>query len=136
MSENRIPTHTAVFMLGTALFYDAVQFLLGLMFIGLVLNWGITAIAWFHFYLWCKLRGVSFISPKGAKRGLLLGGAGLAEMIPGFNMLPMWTVTVAIIILSTQKEDRKTNALRKKEKEEASRMRVSPGSTRGERVVL
>lgn len=59
--------------------------------IGAIINWIISAVAFCTFYLWFKLKGIKFNSPK---KMLALPGGFLIEMIPYLNMLPGWTMAV------------------------------------------
>ncbi|MDO8510421.1 MAG: hypothetical protein Q7S15_02245 [bacterium] len=103
---------TAAFMVGTALVYDGVQFLLT--FIP-VLGWLISSIiglwAWMHFFTWFKIRGVSFGS---SKRTLTMGGSLVAEVLPILNALPAWTFAVVMILISVKGERLLKHALPKK----------------------
>lgn len=108
---------TAVLMITLALFYDLVQFLtegfFGLLAgtailaplatIGPVVAFLITVWAWLSFYVWFKMKGVSFGS---AKRASAMVGGALIEMLPVINMLPAWTLSVATIIITTRAEEK------------------------------
>lgn len=88
-------------MIGVAVIYDAIQGFLTFILIGFLVNWIITIWAWLTFYFWFKTKGVSFLGSKA----LVLNGGGLAEFIPGFNSLPVWTAAVVALVIMTRAED-------------------------------
>ncbi len=96
-SKFKISKTTIILMIIVALFFDLIQFILSLMVIGFVVNWSISVFAWLTFFLWFKIKGVSFANPKRA--GSLLGGF-LIELIPLVDMLPAWTGAIILVILS------------------------------------
>jgi hypothetical protein len=83
---------TVVFMIVVALFFDALQALLMLVGIG----WFVPIISYPTFWLWFRFRGLNFFS---LKRASVLGIGALIELIPGLNILPAFTLTVARIAL-------------------------------------
>jgi len=102
-NKQRIPTHTAFLMIGTALFFDCFQVLLlvagGL---GLVLNRLVSLYAILTFGFWFKLRGVGLLQQKKFATGFI---TLLSEMIPGLCVLPGWTISTLLIILMVKSED-------------------------------
>lgn len=93
-------------MIGVALLVDAAQALATLLLIGVVLNTVIGIIAWLIFFVWFKMKGVSFGFPtRGGKGGLvrnplmLIAGAGAVEFIPFINNLPAWALAVGIAVV-------------------------------------
>ncbi len=102
-SHQRIDNITAIFMIVTALLYDAAQAFLDLILIGLVVNWILDIWAWLTFFIWFKLRGVSFTNPK---RAISFNGGFIAELIPAINALPIWTAVVIILVITVKTEDK------------------------------
>lgn len=99
--KQKIPSSTAILMIGLALFFDGLQFFLNLIpFVGNALSSiFVVPFAWLSFYVWFKIRGVDFVSPK---RSLTLFGAGFLELIPILNVLPAWTLAVVALIITTR----------------------------------
>lgn len=97
-------------MIAVALFYDMAQAGLDVLhlipFIGNAFAIMGTMIidlwAFLTFYVWFKIHGVSFASPK---RGLTMAGAVIIELIPVVNALPAWTAAVVILFLTTRGEE-------------------------------
>lgn len=96
--EKGLSVTTVWLMIGTALFFDALQALLTPIGIGLL----VPVISYPTFWLWFKLKGLSFFS---LKRAPVLGFGALIELIPGFSMLPAFTFTVARIALTNKLQD-------------------------------
>ena len=67
--------------------------------IALLGAWFLTFGAWLGFYIYFKIKGVSFST---AKRILSFNGGALVESIPLLNALPAWTLAVTIVVLSTR----------------------------------
>ena len=99
--ERKIEKHIWVFMLAIAVFIDLVQILADLLVVGVVVNTILDIFVWLTFYVWFKIYGVNFIS---IRRGLPFVGAGLAELIPALNVLPAWTVAIAIMWITTKSQ--------------------------------
>ena len=93
--EAGLKSTTVVLMIIVAIFFDALQFLLGFIYMG----WLAGIFAGLTFYLWFKIHGISFMKPK---RFLAFGGASLIEMIPipFLADLPAWTAAVSYLALS------------------------------------
>lgn len=87
----QLESSTIWLMIGVALFYDAAQALLDLVGIG----WLLVPVAYFHFWLWFKLHGISFFS---AKRGATIGVGAALEVVTA-GIMPAMTFTVAKIAL-------------------------------------
>jgi len=102
-SKQRIDNITAIFMIVVALCYDGVQVFLEWIVIGVAVNWILDIWAWLTFYVWFKMKNVSFANPK---RALSLNGGFLLEFIPGLDELPCWTGAVIIMVLSVIAEDK------------------------------
>jgi hypothetical protein len=78
--EKGLKSHTVVLMIVTALFFDALQALLTLIFMG----WLVGFFAALTFWLWFKVHGISFMNPK---KLMVFGGAALIEVIPVLSAL-------------------------------------------------
>jgi glycopeptide antibiotics resistance protein len=86
---------TIVLMICVAIFFDVLQALLTFIFMG----WVVGIFAFLTFYLWFKLRGLSFMKPK---RLLTFGGASLIEIIPFLSALPAWTAAIIVLALDSK----------------------------------
>lgn len=87
---------TIALMISVALFYDALQWLLGWIFMG----WLASIFAGLTFYTWFKIRGMSFVKPK---RFLTFGGSFLIELIPVVgDILPTWTASITYLALDSK----------------------------------
>ncbi|OHA91589.1 MAG: hypothetical protein A2758_00565 [Candidatus Zambryskibacteria bacterium RIFCSPHIGHO2_01_FULL_49_18] len=93
--EKGLKNHTIALMICTALFFDVLQWLLAFIF----MDWLAGFFAFLTFFLWFKTHGISFMRPK---RILVMGGAGLIEIIPWLAALPAWTAAVTILALDTK----------------------------------
>ena len=103
-------------MIAVAIFFDILQIILLLLFIGLFVNWIITAVAGIVFYLWFRLSDVSFFDGRSTK--LLASGGGLLfELFPGFNGIPTMTISVILTILIVKKEDARYNIMKRETSE-------------------
>lgn len=84
-------------MISTALFFDALQASVQLVWIlGQILAGLVAIYAFLTFWLWFRLYGIKFSTPK---RSAVMGGGFIIELIPILNVLPAWTLAVTIIIL-------------------------------------
>jgi hypothetical protein len=117
----RITSGDAGILISVAVFFDTIQALLNLIpIIGTAIAWIMSIIAWLTFYIWFKIKGVSFQNEKYYKK-LLLGG--LIEGLPIINFLPSWTITVIRLIRESRKEDsanKKKDAAKASNKEKAA----------------
>lgn len=94
--KERIKTWMAACMVIVALCVDGLQWLL--FFIGPIISIG----AYFAFWIWFKILGVSFVgSPK--KFGTM-GVTALTETVFGF--LPVFTLGILAVVLMTMAEDK------------------------------
>ena len=95
--EKGVKTHTIVFMVVVAVFFDVLQFLLGFVYMG----WVVGIFAGLTFYVWFKIHGISFMKPK---RLLAFGGASIIEIIPIplLASLPAWTAAVLYLAISNK----------------------------------
>lgn len=91
-------------MVGVSLLFDGAQALLGLLYIGIILNSAISVIAWLTFFLWFHAKGMSYgAGLKGgfsmAKNPMVINAAAfLIGLIPLLNVLPERTVAIVAII--------------------------------------
>ncbi len=83
--------------IGVALLYDTLNFLLGWLYLNIIID----IFAAGTFGLWFFLRG---IKKRGGNAGLVarMGLPDLAGWIPGINLLPRWTAMVVITALEDQ----------------------------------
>lgn len=110
MEGKRISPVTASFIIGTALIFDGLQFILTLTVFGSVLSWFIAMIAWIIFFIWFALLGVNYASGGGKK--LAAAGASLiTELIPLIDALPALTLGVTTVIIQHNIEVRKKQNL-------------------------
>ena len=87
---------TIALMIGVALFFDALQWLLGWIFMG----WLASIFAGLTFYVWFKIRGMSFMKPK---RLGVFGGSFIVELIPVVgDILPTWTAAITYLALDSK----------------------------------
>ena len=111
-------------MIAVALLFDGVDFLveflevLNLLIPGsgalavIVVSALISVWAWLTFYLWFKLHGVSFVSPK---RALTMPIAFIIKIIPVIGALPAWTLAVFLLFMTIRGEELLLKALSKTE---------------------
>ncbi|OHB14884.1 MAG: hypothetical protein A2431_02945 [Candidatus Zambryskibacteria bacterium RIFOXYC1_FULL_39_10] len=102
--RERIKKWMAVCLITVAVCVDLAQALLTAVAIGAVLGPVISAVAWFGFWVWFMILGVSFVS--NPKKLLSMGGAGIIEIIPVFGALPAFTAGVAATVFITMAEDK------------------------------
>ena len=119
MRERITPT-TLSLLAGTAFFFDTLQAILNIAFIGIVLNVFVNVAAWFTFYLWLKLLDVGLID-SGIRKAVVMWGGMLLELIPIFNTLPVWTAAIALTAFIVRWEDAAHN--RAVQTEEAQRVK-------------
>ena len=107
--ERKISNIKGVIMISTAGMIDFLQFVLGLLLVGAILNFFISFMALISYWLWFALNGISFTKNMRAVRiGMTLFGTAFAEIIPipFLNTLPFWTGgIIAIVIMTRVKED-------------------------------
>lgn len=98
--ENEIKETTAFLMIFTALFFDALQAVIGwIPIFGNLLAMGISLFAFMTFFLWFYVYGISMTTPK--RLGGMIGG-GIIEMIPYIDLIPAWTFVVIYLIGTTK----------------------------------
>lgn len=101
VEECSITRFDAVLMICVALLYDFVQIVINIIMFGFgfLVTWIISLWAWLTFYLWFRIKGVSFMNWKNT---LKLTGGGLIEIIPFpfLSALPAWTAVVIALIFT------------------------------------
>jgi len=102
--RERIKKWMAACMIILALCVDAAQAILTALAIGAVLGPIITAVAWFGFWVWFMILGVSFVS--NPKKLATMGTAGILEVVPVLGALPAFTAGIAITVFMTMAEDK------------------------------
>ena len=99
MSEEKkgLNNTTIVLMVAVALFYDVLQWFLAFIFMG----WLVGIFAGLTFYVWFKIRGMSFMKPK---RFAIFGTGSVIEMFPliPLSALPAWTAAIVILALDSK----------------------------------
>ncbi len=92
--KKELETATIALMTAVALFYDVLQILLALIFLG----WLILPVAYLTFFVWFKMHGLSFIS---LKRAPTLGIGFLLEFISA-GIIPAITFAVLRVALDSK----------------------------------
>jgi hypothetical protein len=104
----RISKVTGSLMFSVALFYDALEFLLEWLAVGLVINPLIAIFAGLHFWLWFRLHGVDFMSSP--KRMATKWITDIVEFIPTLDALVVaslgHTIGVLILLILVRIEDK------------------------------
>ena len=93
--EKGLNNTAIVLMVCTALLFDVLQWLLAF----ILMDWLAGFFALLTFYVWFKMRGMSFMKPK---RLLTFGGASLIEIIPWLSALPAWTAAIVVLALDSK----------------------------------
>ncbi|MBX4206527.1 hypothetical protein KW784_01950 [Candidatus Parcubacteria bacterium] len=96
--EKGLSVTTVWFMIAVALFFDVLQGLL----IPVGIGFFVPIVSYPTFWLWFKRYDISFFSMK---RAPVLGIGALIEVIPGLDLLPAFTFTVARIALASKLQD-------------------------------
>lgn len=93
--EKKIGNAQAVMMITVAVMIDFLQFVFGLLVIGIVLNYFISFMAFLIFWFWFILNG---------KVSITFFGTAFGEMvpIPFLNFLPIWTLGIIATIAMTR----------------------------------
>ncbi len=100
MKKTSISDVTAVLMICTALFFDAIQALIGwIPLIGNAIAALFSIFVFMTFFLWFKLHDIKMLTPK---RLLAMVGGGVIELVPYINLLPAWTMVVVFLIGTTR----------------------------------
>lgn len=104
-TEQKIKPIEAGLMIGVALLYDGLSALFNLdptIVIGWLANFFLNIWSFLTFWLWFKLRGISFVSAK--KSGMIFAPF-LIENIPWINALPSWTSAVVSLLANNFAEE-------------------------------
>lgn len=112
----RIGSIAAFFIIATAVFFDAIGFLLMLTGIGEIVTeiMGITGAI--MFFIWFMFLGVNYLSGRSSQKLGVMGVSSLVEAIPFLNGIsPTFTIGVLVLIRITRKEDREKAEKRAKE---------------------
>ncbi|MFH0804531.1 MAG: hypothetical protein V1896_02935 [Candidatus Zambryskibacteria bacterium] len=100
--KERIKTWMAVCMIIVALCVDGAQALLTVLVVGIVMGPIISAIAYFTFWVWFMVLGVSFT--KSPKKLGVMGGSAVLEFL--FSFLPGFTAGITAVVFMTKAEDK------------------------------
>src|SRR3989338_7539453 len=113
-AKPRISPVEGILMVLAALTFDGGQFIFNLIpILGIVISIIIDIIAWGTFFLWLKMKGISFgFSAKFGRTHRSGGGQSMlrnplfiitcafgVELIPILNALPAWTLAIVVTIL-------------------------------------
>jgi hypothetical protein len=102
MEENQITNTTKMLMLGVAMFFDASQFVINFLpVLGQVLSIFIGIFAQMTFWLWFKIKGVSYNS---SKRLAAFATGFIVGLVPILDALPELTLEVAMILGTLEAE--------------------------------
>ena len=83
-------------MFSVALFFDTLQAVFQIApVLGQILAGLIAIFAFLTLWLWFRLHGIKFSTPK---RSAVMAGGFLIELIPILNILPAWTLAVTLIV--------------------------------------
>jgi hypothetical protein len=145
MTQKTIGPMASIAIVGTALVFDGLQFLLTLTVVGTIFAWFLSAFAWILFLLWFALLGVSYFGRGAAIRFLTVFASAIAELMPVVNALPALTLGVVALIvqhnievrkqqnLPTNDQNRAALARRAAARWESSRMRQAGQAARNAR---
>ncbi|MEK7176164.1 MAG: hypothetical protein AAB695_02190 [Patescibacteria group bacterium] len=95
--EKGLKTTTVWLMIGTAVFFDALQILLDFLLMG----WLVTIFASMTFWLWFMRHGISFMKPKRIAGSLV---TMIIDIVPILGWLA-WTVSISTFVLSKKIQD-------------------------------
>lgn len=98
-AATRMSAVTATLLILVALGIDGVQAFLNFIIIGIVVNWIVSIVAWFIFYMWLKNLGISMNEAGGARVLISLGAAFGLELLPLINFLPGWTAFAILTVI-------------------------------------
>lgn len=103
--ERKIGNAQAAMMITVAIMIDLLQFVFGLLLIGVILNYFISFMAFLIFWFWFILNGISFTrSMKEFRIGITFFGTAFGEIapIPFLNVLPIWTLGIIAVMAMTR----------------------------------
>jgi hypothetical protein len=95
--EKGLPPITVALMIGTAIFFDALQMLLDFIFMG----WLVTIFASMTFWFWFKMHGYSFMKP-GRIAGSLI--TMLTDIVPILGWFS-WTIAICAFTLQNKLQE-------------------------------
>lgn len=95
---------TAGLLIGLALLFDGIQFLLTLTVLGALFSWLVTVIAWTIFLIAFALVGENYFQKNMARKMLITGASVVAELIPIINAIPAVTLGVVALIVQNRIE--------------------------------
>lgn len=95
---------TAGLLIGLALLFDGIQFLLTLTVLGSLFSWLVTVIAWTTFLVAFALVGESYFQKNTARKMLISGASIVAELVPIINAIPAITLGVIALIVQNRIE--------------------------------
>ena len=108
--RHRIGAFQAASMIGIAMFFDFLQLILTFLIIGLIINTILSVVIFLIFLAWFSANGVNYFAGAHAgRRFFIMSATFLAKLIPGINMLPLWTIRVIAEIRLVHSEDRQYN---------------------------
>ena len=90
---------TISLMIGTALFFDALQWLLAFIF----MDWAVTMFAYMTFWVWFITKGIRLLTPK---RFAIQTGTLLIEVVPFIAALPAISCMVMLTIFDTKLKEK------------------------------
>jgi len=93
--KSPIPKYMMAFMVIVALGIDGLQALCTVTVVGIIATYGLDVLALVVFFIWFKLYGISFTSPKQL---LTVLGGSVVELVPVLSVFPAWTGMVALLI--------------------------------------
>jgi hypothetical protein len=99
MEKEQVPVKgldnvTVCLMIGTAVFFDALQLLLDFIFMG----WLVTIFAWLTFIVWFIIKGISLWT---IKRVSILGIGTIVDLIPFLGAFA-WTAMIITLALDSK----------------------------------
>lgn len=111
MTTKKISTINAVFLIGAALLFDGIQFVLTLTVIGTVAAWFVSAFAWILFLIWFALLGTNYFDKGAGTKILTVFASVIAELMPLVNALPGITLGVVALIVQNRIAHAKESAV-------------------------
>jgi|GEM_PF-4992934 len=108
--RHRVGGFQGAALIGLAMFFDFIQLILTFLIIGLIINTLLSIVIFLFFFAWFSFNGVSYFSgPHAERRFAVMSATFLAKLIPGINMMPLWTIRIMSEIRLVHREDRQYN---------------------------
>jgi len=104
--QPRIEQSTMELMIMTAFFFDVLQALISATIVGFVFSPIVTVFAWLTFWVWLKTHDITLMD--NVARMVILWSGFLIELVPGFNIIPAWTLSVFLSLALIHLGDRHT----------------------------